>query len=96
MSSYTKDMDLTDSLVQIIVRQTNYTYEEAEEKLKECNFNHINVIKAFLGIKEKPEKPVKSVNQEIYRQLRYKLDASMSEYNNKKEKEKEKEKENTN
>jgi hypothetical protein len=86
MSDLVKDIDTTDSQVQIIIRQTNYTYEEAEEKLKECNFNHIDVIKSFLGIKEKPEKPIKSVNQEIYRQLRHKLDASMSEYNTKKEK----------
>ena len=84
MADSTKDLD---SLVQILVRQTDYTHEEAEEKLKEFNFNHINVIKSFLGIKDKPEKPIKSVNQEIYRQLRYKLDASMSEYNTKKEKE---------
>ena len=45
----------------------------------------MKVIKEYMGITEKKEPPVKSVNQEIYRQMRFKLDASMSEYNQKQE-----------
>ena len=55
------------------------------EKLKESNFDHISVIKSFLGITEKKALPIKSKNQEIYKQLRYKLDSSMREFNSKKE-----------
>jgi hypothetical protein len=71
--------------IQIILRQTDYSEETAREKLKEANFDHILVIKSFMGITEKKAPPIKSVNQEIYKQLRYKLDSSMREYNIRKE-----------
>jgi hypothetical protein len=38
-----------------------------------------------MGIVEKKAPPIKSVNQEIYKQLRHKLDDSMREYNSKQE-----------
>lgn len=71
--------------IQVILRQTDYSEEVAREKLKENNFDHILVIKSFMGITEKKAPPIKSVNQEIYKQLRYKLDSSMREYNIRKE-----------
>ena len=74
-----------DELVQIILRQTDYTEEIAREKLTEHNNNHISVIKSYLGITEKKTPPVKSVNQEIYKQMRYKLDDNMRDYNKRKE-----------
>jgi lysyl-tRNA synthetase class II len=67
--------------IQIILRQTDLSEEIAREKLKEANFDHILVIKNFLGITEKKALPIKSKNQEIYKQLRYKLDNSMREFN---------------
>lgn len=64
-----------------ILRQTNYTEEEAREKLKEYNFNEILTIKAYLGIKEtKPQ--IKSINQEIFTQLRSKFNSIMNDYHN--------------
>jgi len=89
----------TDELIQIIMRQTTYTEEEAGEKLAELGYDPILVIKDFMGIKPKEQKPeiIKSVNQEIYKQIRYKLDESMRQYTEKQnQKEKEKEKENKN
>lgn len=70
-----------DDLVQMVLRQTNYSESEAKDKLKEFNNDAILVIKSYFGIAEKkaPEK-VKSVNQEIYKQFRLKLDSSMKEY----------------
>lgn len=82
--SFIETDDITNK-VQIILRQTDYSEEIAREKLKEANYDHILVIKSFLGIAEKKTPPIKSVNQEIYKQLRYKLDSSMREYNIKKE-----------
>lgn len=42
----------------------------------------MKVIREFMGLPEKKETNVKikSVNQEIFRQIRHKLDASMQEY----------------
>lgn len=68
--------------VQMIMRQTDYDQETAEQKLAEHHDDPIKVIKDYLGITEK-KAPIKSVNQEIYRQLRYKLDSSVKEFNQK-------------
>lgn len=74
-----------DEKIDVILRQTDYTPEIAREKLEEMNGDHIKVIKCFLGIAEKKEpQKIKSLNQEIYKQLRYKLDESMRDYNERK------------
>jgi hypothetical protein len=57
--------------IQIILRQTNYTNEEAEQKLQENNYDHIQVIKNYLGVTEKKAPLAKTKNQEIYRQIRH-------------------------
>ena len=67
--------------IDIILRQTNYSEEEARERLFEHNNDYIAVIKAYLGVKKSSDKPeIKSVNQEIYKQMRFKLDSAMRDY----------------
>jgi hypothetical protein len=78
-----EDKEALKEKIAIVTRQTSYTEEEAKSKLSECNGDHIKVIKKFMGIEEKKEKPVSSVNQEIYRQLRHKMDDSVRGYNKK-------------
>ena len=75
-----------DENIQIILRQTDYTEEIAKEKLKEFNYDHLAVIRAYFGIAEKKAPQVKSVNQEIYRQLRHRLDDNMRNYQERVEK----------
>jgi hypothetical protein len=75
-----------DDSVQIIMRQTDYTEEIAKEKLKEFNYDHLAVIRSYFGIVEKKAEPVKSVNQEIYKQLRYRLNSNMRNYQERVEK----------
>jgi len=79
------DNDQLQEKIQIIMRQTDYNEDTVKEKLIEFNYDHIEVIKSFLGVTSKKEEPVKNVSQEIYRQIRYKLDANMREYNQRKE-----------
>jgi hypothetical protein len=75
------ETDQIDEKVQKIMRQTDYSQEIATEKLKEHRFDEIATIKAYLGVPEKKNSSqVKSVNQEIYKQLRNKLDSSMRDY----------------
>jgi hypothetical protein len=69
-----------DEKIQKILRQTDYSEDKAREKLKEYNFDEILVIKAYFGIIDKKPNQIKSVNQEIYKQLRNKLDTSMKDY----------------
>ena len=75
-----------DENVQIIMRQTDYSEELAKEKLKEFNYDHIAVIKSYLGVPDKKVEPVKSLNQEIYKQLRHRLDSNMRNYHERVEK----------
>jgi len=82
--SFTNNNEIQEK-VEMILRQTNYTEEEAKNKLKDFNYDHIQVVKSYLGIPEKKEPPIKTVNQEIYKQIRHKLDSNMREYNLRKE-----------
>lgn len=77
--------------INIITRQTNYDNEIAHKKLQDADGDHIKVIKSYLGITEKKAPTIKSVNQEIYRQLRHKMDDSLREYNKKQQEKLEKE-----
>jgi len=67
--------------IQMIMRQTDYSADVAREKLMAHNDDPIKVIKDYMGIVEKPKPPPKSLNQEIYKQLRHKLDDSMRDFN---------------
>lgn len=70
--------------VQKVMAQTSYTVEEAREKLRLFNCDYMRVIKDYMGIPEKKEeRKVKSVNQEIFRQIRTTLDSSMKTYREK-------------
>ena len=75
-----------DDSIDIIMRQTDYTKEKTKEKLKEFNNDYLAVIKDYFGIPEKKTQPIKSVNQEIYKQLRHKLDNNMRNYKERVEK----------
>jgi uncharacterized protein (DUF2267 family) len=76
-------MDQHSEFIQMVMRQTNYSESEAEEKLVKFNNNPLVVIKDFMGIVEKPKAVAASLNQEIYKQLRSKLDDSIREFNKK-------------
>ena len=67
------NLDKENELIQMIMRQTDYTEDIAREKLIEYNYNSLLVIKKYMGLDDKPKETIKSVNQEIYKQLRYKL-----------------------
>jgi hypothetical protein len=68
------------SKIELIMRQTNYSEKEASEKLEQFHSNEILVIRDYLGIPEKKE-TIKSLNQEIYKQIRYNLDEVMCDFN---------------
>ena len=74
--------DDVDKYVKIVMSQTNYTEEEARQKLQLFNCDYMRVLKDYMGIPEKEVK-AKSLNQEIYKQIRTKLDSSMKEYREK-------------
>jgi hypothetical protein len=71
-------------LVNKVLAQTNYTEEIAKTKLQEFNYDLMRVLKDYMGIPEKKDiTKIKSINQEIYKQIRHTLDSSMREYREK-------------
>lgn len=73
--------------IECIMRQTDYTSDFAKERLSIHKGDHIAVIREFMGVTEKKEPSVvsSSLNQEIYKQIRHKMDTSMRDYNERKE-----------
>lgn len=63
-----------------ILRQTDISKEDAIKMLIDNNYDEINIIKNYLGINNNKKIQIKSINQEIYKQLRRHLDNSMAEY----------------
>lgn len=78
-------------LIEMVVRQTQYTYEEASEKLEECNNNYLTVIRGSLGISKTKDTTVKSINQHVYKEIRGLMDTASGTYRRKQEMEKNKE-----
>ena len=67
-----------------IMSQTNYTETVAQEKFKEFNYDFMKVLKDYMGIPDKKENTkIKSINQEIYKQIRHSLDQTMKDYRDK-------------
>jgi hypothetical protein len=75
------ETDQIDAKVQIILRQTDYTSDQAKEKLQQFNFNEEEVIRDYFGVSKKTtQQKITSVNQTIYKQLRSYLDGAMKNY----------------
>jgi hypothetical protein len=74
-----------DELIRKIMIQTTYNEDESRQKLIQHNYDIIKVLREFMGIKEdkKDDTKIKSINQEIFKQIRYTLDSSMKEYREK-------------
>lgn len=81
--SFFNNDDITQH-VDKVISQTNYTKEEAIEKLRLFNCDYIQVIRDYMGLPQKKEgDKIKSVNQEIFKQIRTNLDVSMKQYREK-------------
>ena len=66
-------------VVRLVCSQTNYTEEEAIEKLEERNNKYLEVIKDYINPVRKPIQYTATVNQQIFKNIRGFLD---SEKNN--------------
>ena len=78
------DNEALSEKIGIVARQTNYDNDIIRQKLIDNNYDHMTIIKEYLGLdKNANEKSLKSksVNQEIYKQIRKKID--VSDYNKK-------------
>jgi len=67
-------------IIQMIMRQTNYNENEAQEKLNMHNNDAIKVIEEYMGITPTKNDSIKSVNQEKYKQFRTLMDNAAENY----------------
>ena len=72
--------DDIDKYLNIIMTQTTYDESVAREKLKIVNYDYMMVIKDYMGIEKKTNPRISSINQEIYKQIRYNMDSNMKQY----------------
>jgi hypothetical protein len=74
---------------ELVMRQTDYDSETAEKKLKEHNNNVLSIIREYMLGSVKKEEQIqevkKSVNQQIYHEIRNLMDDAASSYKKKKE-----------
>ena len=68
-------------MCEIVSRQTDYSLDEIKDKLIEYNYQYIDVIKEYMGIEKEKPYVIASINQEIYKQIRHRLDAATKDYN---------------
>jgi hypothetical protein len=71
----------------LIISQTNYTEEEAKNKLEEWNGNYMNVIKEYLNPNfknKKKESTKKSVNEKMMYEIRNFMDTAASQFKQRK------------
>jgi len=69
------------NMCDIVHRQTDYTVDQIMNKLIEYDYNHIDIIKDYMGINVKKTYKIESIQQEIYKQMRLKLDAATKDFN---------------
>tara|TARA_B100000214_G_C23880354_1_gene586945 strand:- start:493 stop:855 length:363 start_codon:yes stop_codon:yes gene_type:complete len=78
-----------DEICKMIMRQTDYSYEESKDKLINENYDYLKVIKKYMtndnekSDNSKKYKP-KTVNQKIYTELRGFMDNTAEQYEKRK------------
>jgi len=73
--------------VNMICRQTDYSEDEAKERLEKYNYNYQLVLNDFFNIKENP-KENKTTNQAIYGEIRNLMDTSARNFREQQERSK--------
>ena len=74
-------------IIDLVIRQTNYSKETAIEKLNYWNGNHLNVIKEYLNpnFNKKKETNPKTTNQKIMYSIRKYMDDIVIQYEKRKQ-----------
>jgi len=80
-----KKVKILHEMIEMVTRQTSYTYEEAKIQLEENKWDYKIVIKKYMGIDTAAPTPTKqkTMNQEIFSQIRRTMDDAGSKYYNK-------------
>ena len=76
-----KKAEILSKMIDMVTRQTDYTWNEAKEQLETNNWDYNFVIRKYMGIPEKKEVK-KTLNQEIFNQIRKQMDSAGSKFYN--------------
>ena len=74
-------------VINLVMRQTDYTEEQTQEKLKQWNNNYINVIKEYLNPefnKKEIKQTTKTLNQQMMGEIRTFMDDVYIKFENRK------------
>lgn len=86
-SASTSSSNREKEVIKLVMRQTDYTEEQAKEKLAQWNNNYINVIKEYLNPnfnKTKKEAKSKTLNQQMLGEIRTFMDDVYIKFENRK------------
>ena len=74
-------------VIELVMRQTNYSEAEARQCLELFDFNYVKVIREYMGLSNNrsEETGLTSTNQAIYKEIRGCMDNAAKRYRNKKE-----------
>jgi hypothetical protein len=64
------DNNINEDMINVIMRQTTLTREEIIKELVNNNFNYLQVISNFIGIKNNKSIKNLTINQQIYKEIR--------------------------
>ena len=75
-----------ENIINLVIKQTNYSRDEAIEKLESWNGNYVNVVKEYLNpnFKEKKEKKKLTKNQQVMAGIRNFMDEASKNYEKRK------------
>ena len=73
-----------DENVDIIVRQTELSHEEAKKRLELYNGDYMKVLNDFFGIKKREANKL-TINQQIYKEIRSVMDDAAFRFYNERE-----------
>ena len=83
------DMNKNDeTMIEIIMRQTNYSKEVAAEKLVQHKHNILSIVREYMSCENSTSnktEPVKSTSQLIYGEIRNMMSSAAANYRRKKE-----------
>lgn len=83
-----------EQIIALVQRQTDYTYDEAKDKLEQSNYNFMYVLEKYMELdkireekmkEEQKEMKSKSVNQKIYGEIRGFMDTASRNYERRKQ-----------
>jgi hypothetical protein len=86
----TEMIEINEEHISMIMRQTDYTRETAQQKLQEHKNNLMSVVREYMAPASSvltsglTPGPKKSVNQQIYKEIRGLMDDAARNYENKK------------